>query len=327
MNTLRIINGADVRTLLSMKRCITLMRHAMALVPKGETIQPIRSAVHHPSGRGLLSLMPGYTANPDWLGVKIVTVFPGNFATEFGSHQGMVLLFEPQHGRPVAVIDGREITAIRTAAASAVATDALANPDCQSLGIYGYGDQAHAHLHAITTVRTFNRIQIWGRNPDQARAFAAEQSEQLQLPIEVAATAEDVATADVICTATAAAQPFFKSTWLRPGHHLNVVGSSIPTTSEIDVETVARSRYFVDFKDSALALAGDFRAAKAAGLVNDDHILGSVGDVLIGRVQGRTSASDITLFKSLGMIAEDLISCDHVLREAAARNVGSVVEF
>jgi ornithine cyclodeaminase len=133
--------------------------------------------------------------------------------------------------------------------------------------------------------------------------------------------------ADVICTTTAAAEPFFKADWLRPGQHLNAVGSSVPTTSEIDVETVARARLFVDFKDSALALAGDFKRAREAGLVGDGHIVGSIGDVLTGKVAERTSDQDITLFKSLGMVAEDLVSADYIYREAVRRGVGEAVEW
>jgi ornithine cyclodeaminase len=133
--------------------------------------------------------------------------------------------------------------------------------------------------------------------------------------------------ADVLCTTTAAKEPFLEARMLRPGHHLNVVGSSIPTTSEIDIDTVTKSRLFVDFKDSALALAGDFRRAKEAGAVTDDHILGSIGDVLTGKVPGRRSNEEITLFKSLGMVAEDLASADFILAEAERRGVGQMVDW
>lgn len=320
---IRLLNAADVSALLPMSRCVELMRHAMALGAQGKAIQPIRQSLNHPNGRGLLSVMPGYTAEPDWLGLKTVSVFPGNFGTELGSHQGVVVLFDPLNGSPVAIMDGRQVTATRTAAATAVATDALARGDARTLSIFGYGEEAHTHLEAVPLVRRFERILVWGRDWEKAQAFCAAQSEAQGREITPIRDAEEAAVeADVICTTTAAREPFFRADWLRPGQHLNVMGSSIPTTSEIEPEVVPRTRFFVDFKDSALELAGDFRRAKAAGLVDDDHILGSIGDVLTGKVAGRQADHDVTLFKSLGMIAEDLVAADEILRESRRRGVG-----
>jgi len=310
-----------------MTDCIRLMRRAFEMVATGETIQPIRQALVHPDMRGLVGWMPGYTANPEWLGVKVVTVFPSNFGTAFGSHQGMVLLFEPMHGAPVAILDGREITATRTAAATAAATDALALPSAQTLGILGYGEQAAAHVDALLKVRPFSAIAVWGRDGARARKFASDMAAKHGRSITAVKQARTAAECDVVCTTTAAAEPILFADWLRPGQHVNVVGSSIPTTSEVDEKTIARGRLFVDFRDSALALAGDFRRAKAKGLVNDDHIVGCVGDVLTGRVPARLSDADITIFKSLGMSSEDLIACDFVLSEATRRGVGQVVEW
>jgi ornithine cyclodeaminase/alanine dehydrogenase-like protein (mu-crystallin family) len=325
---LRLINAAEVRRLLPMEPCIDLMRTAMTLEAQGKAIQPIRTGIPHPNGRGLMGMMPGHIAEPDWLGIKVVTVYPGNFGTDLGSHQGVVMLFEPQNGTPVAIMEAREITAIRTAAATAAATDVLARQDARSLAVFGYGEQAHTHLQALPCVRKFDRIVLWGRDPEKTAAFCRQQSERLGREIEpVASAAEAVDVADVLCTATAAPEPFLQGTWLKPGQHLNVVGSSIPTTSEIDVEAVVRSRFFVDFRDSAMALAGDFRRAKAAGAVTDAHMLGTVGNVLAGQIPGRTGAEDITLFKSLGMVAEDLVSADFILKEAMRLGVGVEVDW
>ncbi len=325
---IRVLNAAAVRSLLPIDRCIELMRQAMSLVATNQAIQPIRQALYLPDRRGLLSMMPGYTGDPEWLGIKVMSVFPANFGTAFGSHQGFVHLFETKNGAPRAIMDGREITAIRTAAATAVATDALARPDTRTLAIFGYGEQAHTHLEAVTKVRPFERVVVWGRDLAKAERFAAVESAHHEVEITAVPTAQAAAVAgDVLCTTTAAKEPFFEARWLRPGQHLNVVGSSIPTTSEIDIETIARARLFVDFKDSALELAGDFRRAKEAGAVGDDHIVGSIGEVLTGRVPGRSSPDDITLFKSLGMVAEDLVSADFILREAERRGVGQLVEW
>jgi ornithine cyclodeaminase/alanine dehydrogenase-like protein (mu-crystallin family) len=311
-----------------MERCVELMRTAMKLVATGETIQPIRSSLLHPRRKGLLSMMPGYTAGPEWLGIKVVSVFPGNSGSELGSHQGMVLLFDPEHGSPVGLLDGREITAIRTAAATAVATDVLAKKSASVLAIFGYGEQARTHLKAVPLVRDFQRILVWGRHVDKARAFCESMRRFVKAQLVAVESAQDASqVADVICTTTAAPEPILYGSWLHEGQHLNVVGSSIPSTSEIDIEAVVRSRLFVDFRDSALQLAGDFRRAREAGAVGVDHIQGSIGDVMAGTVGGRTSERDITLFKSLGMVCEDLVAADFVLRESERRQVGTLVEW
>lgn len=325
---IRFLNAHDVRSLLPMDRCIDLMRKAMRLVAEGRTRQPIRTALWHPSGKGLLGVMPGYTAEPHWLGIKVISVFPQNARAERGSHQGMVMLFDPDNGSPVAIVDGREITAVRTAAATAVATDVLARTNAETLGILGCGEQAHNHLRSLVLVRPFGRILVWGRDFAKADKFcqwAASHTDSHVEPIDSAqATVEH---ADVVCTTTAASTPILEGKWLRSGQHLNAIGSSIPTTAEIDVEAVRRCRLFVDFKDSALELAGEFRRARDLEAVEESHILGSIGDVLVGRVIGRTSNEDLTLFKSLGMISEDLVATDFALREAERLGVGTLLEW
>lgn len=308
-----------------MAACVPLMRRAFSMVATGETVQPVRQALPLPDRRGLVGWMPGYTADPAWLGVKVVSVFPGNFGTDFGSHQGMVLLFETTHGAPVAILDGREITAIRTAAATAVATDVLASPQARSLGVFGYGEQAESHIEALLLVRPFSDIRVWGRDVGRAREFAAAMRTRHGCHIEAVADARAAADCDVVCTLTAAAEPILQGAWLRHGQHVNIVGSSIPSTAEVDDATIVAGRLFVDFKDNALALGGDFRRAKAKGLIDDAHIVGTIGDVLTGVLPARLSAADITLFKSLGMSSEDILSADHVLKEARRLGKGQWV--
>ncbi len=329
---IRVLNAAAIRQLLPMDRCIGLMRRAFEMVATGETIQPVRQALRTPDSRGLLAWMPGYTAHPDWLGVKVITVYPGNFGTQFGSHQGMVLLFETAHGAPVAVLDARAITAIRTAAATAAATDVLALPAARSLGIFGYGEQAVTHIDALLRVRPFETVSVWGRDASRAERFAARAGEELaaegrNVRVVAVADAREAARADVICTATAASDPILRGAWLRPGQHLNLVGASVPTATEVDDETIGRGRLFVDYRDSAMALAGEFLGAKARGLVTDDAIVGCVGDVIRGTVRARIATSDITIFKSLGMSSEDLIASDFVCSEAARLDLGVLVDW
>jgi ornithine cyclodeaminase/alanine dehydrogenase-like protein (mu-crystallin family) len=325
---LRILGAAEVRRLLPMDQCITAAREAMVLTSQGQAVQPIRTKMDAPSGRGLLSMMPGAIAGPGRLGIKIVTVFPGNFGTGVGSHQGAILLFDPDNGSLRAVVDGREVTAIRTGAASAVATDVLANPGVRTLGVYGYGEQAATHIEALRLVRPFERVLIWGRDAARAQAFARQQADHTGLTVE---TRDDpgalAAECDVLCTTTAAAEPYFQGDWLRPSLHLNVVGSSIPTTAEVDVRTIVESRVYADFRESALALGGDIRRAIAAGTPAEQFLVGEVGAVILGQAEGRRGPDDITLFKSLGMVSEDLTAAWLAYQAAEARGAGAEVDF
>ncbi len=326
--SLRVLNGDAVRAVLGMEPCIALMREAMTLAANGEAVQPVRTGLAVPDGRGGLGVMPGYIARPHRIGVKAVTVFPGNHGTALGSHQGMVLLCDAANGQPLAIVEARAVTAIRTAAASAVATDVLARRGGGTLAILGCGDQAAAHLEALQLVRDFAHTVVWGRDGSKARTFADQQSRRLGRRIDVAQSAQAaIAAADVICTTTAAAEPVLFGEWLRQGQHLNVVGSSIPATAEVDSEAVLRSRYFVDYEPSARALAGEFARAVKAGVVGEHHMLGSIGEVLAGALAGRRDDDDITLFKSLGMIGEDLIAADFAVREAERLGLGCAVDW
>ncbi len=325
---LRILSAADVRRLLPLARCIPAAREAMVLTSGGKAVQPIRTKIDAPNAKGLLSMMPGALADPPRLGIKVISVFPGNFGTGVASHQGVVLLFDPQDGRPLAMVDGRQVTAIRTGAASAVATDVLAGADVRTLGICGYGEQAAAHIEALTQVRRFDKILIWGRDADKADAFARAQAAQTGLAVETRSAPGDLARdAEVICTTTAATEPYFRGAWLRPGMHLNVVGSSIPTTAEVDVATINGARVYADFRDSALALGGDIRRAIEAGAEVESVLTGEVGGVILGNVEGRRGPDDITLFKSLGMVSEDLTAAWAAFEAAQVEDAGTLVDF
>jgi len=324
---LRLIGRELVRELLPMHRCIDLMRDAFIQVSEGRAIQPIRAAVRTPDGRGFMGWMPGYTDDPALLGIKVVSIFPGAVEHGIPSHQGAVMLFEAEYGRPLAMLDAGEITAIRTAAATAVATGALARADARTLSLFGCGEQAGTHLKALMHARAFERVTIWGRDPEKARRFCALEQPAYDTPLAVVEDAEQAAEADVVCLVTGSPDPVFEGAWLKPGQHINAVGSSMPAFAEVDAETVARSRYFVDYRASAELLAGELKRAREAGAVGEDHILGEVGEVLLSKVQGRRSAEDITLFKSLGMVAEDLISAGWILAEAERRGLGLVIDW
>jgi ornithine cyclodeaminase len=256
-------------------------------------------------------------------GAKVVSVFPGNHAAGLDSHQGFVLLFETGHGRPLAVADAAAITAVRTAAVSALATRLLARPGEAELALLGSGVQAETHLEALSAVRPIARARVWSRDPERARRFAGAMSERHGLPVEPAATAEAaVAGAGIVCTVTAAREPVLRGDWLAPGAHVNAVGSCSPAAREIDSRAVARARLFVDSRESALAEAGDLLSAIAEGAVAADHIAGELGDLVAGRAAGRTGEDEITLFESLGLGIEDVAATHHVYRKAVAQGRG-----
>jgi ornithine cyclodeaminase len=324
-----ILNRNEIRRLMPMSDCIDWMDVAMRRTAEGATMQPLRTALALPGETpGFLGWMPGHMADPHCFGAKVVSVYPENFEEGYPSHQGVVLLFEPRHGQLIGIFDGGEITAIRTAAASGLATRLLARSDASVLAILGYGEQAERHLEAMIEVRPIEAVHVWGRSLERAEQFAEIQGRERGLSITAMSSAEEaVARADIICTTTSSPEPILRGAWLRPGTHLNAVGSSIPTTREIDTEAVVRSRMYVDLRASTLAQGGEFLRAKERGAVTDAHIIGEIGEVLLGRAPGRRDSEEVTLYKSLGIVAEDLV-CAHSLHERATREgVGTRIEM
>jgi ornithine cyclodeaminase len=272
--------------------------------------------------------MPAYLAQPPALGVKAISVFPGNLGTEYDAHQGAVLLFDVAYGRLLAMMDATEITAIRTAAVSGVATRLLARAEAADLAIIGSGVQARTHLEAMLLVRPIRRVRVWSRTPEHARHFAEAASARHGITVEPAPTARDaVAAADLICVATSSPDPVLHGEWIAEGAHINAVGASQPSARELDTAAVVRSRLFVDRIESALNEAGDFLIPKREGAIGDDHIRGEIGDLLLGRVAGRTSPHEVTLFKSLGLAVEDLAAAHHIYMRAQESGAGTWVEF
>jgi ornithine cyclodeaminase/alanine dehydrogenase-like protein (mu-crystallin family) len=325
---IRVLRGAEVRQLLPMAECIDLMHRTMIAVSERRVVLPLRSVMAMPGGLGMLGNMPGYLADPECFGVKLVSMIPRNKPPQYSSHLGLVLLFEAEHGRPVALLDAGKITAIRTAAASGLATRLLARPEAGDLAILGAGEQAQSHLEAMLAVRTLRRIRVWARDRDKAAAFARAEGARHGVVIETAATVADaVAGADLICTATKARDPILFGEQLVPGVHLNVVGSSIAATAEIDTPAVVKSRFFVDYRESTVNEGGEYLRALKAGAIAPEHILAEIGEVANGSKIGRRAPSDITLYKSLGVAPQDLASAHHVLDKARAAGVGQVIDF
>jgi ornithine cyclodeaminase len=320
---MRILTASDVARLLPYSACIGAMRDAMRQTSERAVVLPLRQFMNVPGTAGKLGLMPGYLSRPAAFGVKIVSKFPRPPGSSHGSHVGAVLLFDAQEGLPLALLDGGMLTAIRTASTTAMATDALARPDADSLLLVGCGEEAEHHLAALREVRAFDTIRAWGRDPGRTGAFATRMSARHGRHVEaVADLAAAVAGADVICTVTSATTPILRGEWLAPGQHVNLVGSAIATTAEADAEVVRRSRFYVDYREAAMAAAGELLGAIRDGVVGADHVRGEIGEVLLGRAPGREHASDITLYKSLGVTSQDLAAARLVYEAAVERGVG-----
>lgn len=325
---IRVLRGAEVRELLPMAECIELMQGTMMAVSEGRVVLPLRSVMVMPGDRGMLGNMPGYLAEPECFGVKLVSLMPRNKPPLYSSHLGLVLLFEAQHGCPVGLLDAAEITAIRTAAASGLATRLLARPDAGDLALLGAGEQARTHLEAMRSVRALRRVRVWARDRDKAAHFARIEGERYGMTVETLATVQEaVAGADIICTLTKAREPLLLGEWLVPGAHLNVVGSSVATAAEIDTPAVAKARFFVDCRESTINEGGEYLRALAAGAITPGHILGEIGEVANGSKVGRRSTFDVTLYKSLGIAPQDLAAAHHVLQKARAAGIGQIIEF
>jgi ornithine cyclodeaminase/alanine dehydrogenase-like protein (mu-crystallin family) len=305
---MRFIDREQVARRLTCDICIPLVRDAMIAFSTGETRQLLRSIIPLAEGH-LFGIMPGALGAKAPFGAKLISIFPENAAQGRQSHQGLIVLFEPETGTPVCVVHAGEVTAIRTAAASAVATDSLARKEAKHLAILGTGEQAATHARAIGKVRALESITVWGRSPERAHAFATKMQGELGIPTTAAGTVQQaIANADIICTVTSATEPILNSEWVQPGQHINVVGSSHAGPAEIDNALVARARYFADSREGVLQQGAEFLRAKQAGLVDDNHILAEIGQVLAGKAEGRRTQGEVTIYKSLGHIVQDLAS-------------------
>lgn len=323
---LLVINGDEVRALLPMAECMTVMEQTLAATSAGDALLPLRTIMWLPERIGALGMMPAFLPGRGVLGLKAITVFPGNHGTPLDAHQGAVLVFEASRGRPLAVVDATTITAVRTAAVSGVATRWLARPDAGDLAVLGSGTQARTHLAAMREARPLRRVRVWSRTSAHAARLAEEEADGLGVRIEVAADARAaVEGADLICTVTASAEPVLQGAWLAAGAHVNAVGSSTRFARELDAAAVARARLYVDRRESAFEESGDFLAARAEGAVDDGHIVGEIGEVVLGRIPGRRSPEEITLFESLGLAVEDLAAAHHVYLKARTQGAGTWV--
>lgn len=326
--TIRLISHDKVKTAMPVSQCIDSMGEAMVATSAGQVNMPGRHVMPLIDDSGFLGLMPGSCGSPRSYGVKVMSIHPGNPSRDLPMLQGAILLFNPDNGRPAALIDALEVTAIRTAAVSGLATRHLARADARTVVIFGYGVQAASHIDAMLAVRNVERFIIWGRSPEKAKMFCDTHASRLPCSIEFMSSSEQAAgMADIICTVTSAADPVLKGEWVRPGTHINLVGSHDPQHRECDTDLVAKASVFSDHTPFVIKEAGEITAALAEGVINEKHIKAELGEVVSGDKPGRQSDEAITLFKSLGLVSQDLLAADLVLRNADAQDLGIACEF
>ena len=310
------INKKKIAALLPMKECIGVMEKMFSSLSSGQCLQQLRNIMWLPGRVGLLGMMPGYSEALDVMGIKVISVFHANRNEGLPSHQGVVILFDAKHGQPLMIFDAAEITAIRTAAASAVATRLLSREDSEVLAVIGSGEQAQRHIESMSLVRNIKQVNMWSRNENHSIELARRRSRKSPFAISIKKSAQDaVKNADIICTVTASPQPVINGDWISGGAHINAVGSSTAVTRELDTLTIVRSRLFTDCYDSLFNEAGDFSIPKKEGAVTENHVRAEVGEVLLGKKKGRENNDDITVFKSLGMAAEDIFSAWHIYQK------------
>ena len=309
--------------------CIELMEDLFVKLEEGIADNPLRKAMVLPNKNGgLLSMMPGYNSQKNIMGIKTVSVYPENADIGLESHQGTVTLFDSTNGIPLAIMDASQITSIRTAAVSAVATKALANKNSKVLAIIGSGVQAASHIEAMNTILDLDEIRVWSRNKKNVEIFIKNQRKKFNIPfIHAHSISDALENADVVCTTTSSNEPLIFSNHLTRGMHINAVGSSVKNAREFDGNAMKLSKLYVDKIESTLNESGDFLLAKKEGIINDKHIKGTIGEVLINNINGRESKNDITLFKSLGLAIEDISTAFYIYEKYKKNNEGHWIEF
>lgn len=308
----------QVNQLLDMGGCIDLMRQTLIDYSTGKTIQVLRTAMPLAPSK-VLGVMPSANTNLGIAGTKVITVFHDNFQRGLPSHQGAVILFDMEDGHLKTILDADAVTGVRTAAVSAAATDALARKDAHVLCVMGSGLQARRHVQAIRMVRDITEIRVWDISRESVKRFQAEMEKAYGVPVldccdDVRRAVEG---ADIICTVTAAHEPILFGAHISDGTHINAVGACLKQNRELDTEAVRRSRFFCDSRESCLNEAGDLMIPVELGELTEAHLLGEIGQVLTGQLEGRTSDADITVFEAQGLAVEDLAAANYVYEKAA----------
>lgn len=322
---IHILSGTDVQNAVSMPEAIALMRSAFEALSTGKAVAPLRRHLDIPEHNATALFMPASFPAQNRLALKAVTVYPGNAAAGLPTIHALVMVFDAATGRPLAMMDGEYLTALRTGAASGLATDLLAPSDASVVAIFGTGVQARTQLAGVCAVRPIRRALVVGRSPERAERFCREMEVTFHFPVEMAGPAEALEQAQVVCTATTATEPVFSPEMVSAGTHINAVGSYKPHVREIPGETVAAATVFVDQREACLTEAGDLVIPLKQGLITEDHVVAELGEVVAGKIPGRRSPEEITLFKSVGNAVQDLVVASRALENAQTGDYGTIV--
>jgi ornithine cyclodeaminase/alanine dehydrogenase-like protein (mu-crystallin family) len=326
-----ILTADEVRRALPMHEAIEAMKKAYASLSDGTAQVPLRTRLPIPGGEALSLFMPAYVSAREGnaLAIKIVSLYPTNPSLGLAYIQAAVLALDPDTGRAIALLEGSSLTAIRTGAASGAAIDLLARPESKVAAIFGAGAQGRTQLEAACAARQVETAFIYDADPAKANLFAEEmKGKSFIKEVRVASSShEAIENSDIICTATTSLKPIFEDQSVKPGTHISAVGSYTPDMQEVPAETLQRSIIFVDSRSATMEEAGDLIQPMRAGLFDETHICGELGEVILGRVPGRQSADEITYFKSVGIAVQDAMAAQAALNNARKMNIGREVDF
>lgn len=309
-----VIEKEQVLKILTPELCIEAMKQAFMDLEEGRCAMPQRLLCTMPN-TAVFGFMPAYVG--DYFGAKVISAYAPNMGTQYPSHIGYVVLFESEHCTVAGLIEAGSITEVRTGCVSAVATDQLARKSAHIMGMIGAGAQARSHLAAIRCIRPIDEVHVYDRNPEASERYVREMSEKYGIKVVAESCVEDaVKDADIICTVTPSKQAYLTRDMVKPGVHINAVGTFTPATREAASDLVAAARLYSDYTPSCRKESGEYLVPLAEGLISEAHIIGSVGELLLGRCEGRTSEDDITLFDALGLAVEDVASARLVYLES-----------
>jgi alanine dehydrogenase len=323
---MRILNRSDVQRAISMSETIEVVKQAFIELSTGRAIVPLRLAISQEEHDGVTLFMPGYLKDSDALAVKVVSVHNRNPQRDLPRINALVLLIDPNTGRPLAVMEGGYLTALRTGAASGVATGLLARKDTESAAVIGAGAQARTQILSVAAVRSIKRFRVYARDRARVQSLIAEMRQQLDSSVELIAAespSHAVRDADVVCAATNSNSPVFDGADLQKGAHINAIGSYKPEMQEVDITTIRRaSKLVVDSRDGVLAEAGDLLMAIEQGVVRKSDIYGEIGEIAAGLKAGRENDEEITYFKSVGNAVQDAAVAHLIYRKAIKNDLG-----